>query len=122
MFICGQMYSTYIYLCKWPEGYRTNMKVTSGSRISEEALETSLRLEKPRGIFPVYKYINLTEYNKHKYHTMQKEINNSNTLYGNTYIHKTCPSIKQCIATLHIYVTHITTYFSALKSSSKNLS
>ena len=32
----------YIYLGKWPEGYRTNLKVDTVTRTTKEALETSL--------------------------------------------------------------------------------
>ena len=42
MFICGKMYSAYILLWNWPEGYRTNLKVTPVTGKSE-VLETSLR-------------------------------------------------------------------------------
>ena len=66
MLICGQMYSTYVQLKKWPEGYRSNLKVTPVTRISEEEVETNLkgspnlliesvRLRKPRGFLPIYK-------------------------------------------------------------------
>ena len=43
MFICGQMYSTYIQLWKCLECYRTNFLTKPVTRSSEEAIESSLK-------------------------------------------------------------------------------
>ena len=42
MFICGQMYSTYIQLWKFLKCYRTYMKINAFTITSEEALETRI--------------------------------------------------------------------------------
>ena len=38
MFICGQVYSLYIELWKWPKDYRTYMKIYTATRSIREVL------------------------------------------------------------------------------------
>ena len=69
MFTCGQMYITYIQLWKWPDDYKTNLKVIFFTRNSEEVLETSLKMGFSKSINIITEVIEAYRdfpYNKYK--------------------------------------------------------